>query len=347
MAAPHPLLAALPAVERRVGGLPRGADWEALIAQSRPVLFAGAADDWPLVQAGRRGAGDAAALLRAGWSGEPVLTYRLPAEAGGRVYYNAAFDGFNFATAREDLGAVLDELLAGAEGGIYLGSVDLPRFFPQLGGAAGLDLAAIHPMLTAHAGLASLWIGNRTTASCHYDFSHNIAVCAVGQRRFTLFPPDQISHLYPGPLEPTPGGQVVSLVDFRAPDLERFPRFAQALAAGQVAQMEPGDVLVYPAMWWHHVEALAPFNVLINYWWNAVGPWIDTPQITLLHAMLALRERPMAEKAAWRALFEHYAFAPPELAREGVPEALWGHLAPTEPQVARRLRAEILRKLQR
>jgi hypothetical protein len=99
--------------------------------------------------------------------------------------------------------------------------------------------------------------------------SNNIAVCAVGHRRFTLFPPDQVANLYPGPLEPTPGGQVVSMVDFDAPDFDHHPRFRDALAAAQVAELEPGDVLVYPALWWHQVEALDPFNVLVNYWWNA------------------------------------------------------------------------------
>ena len=290
-------------VECRSGPLPRGEAWEAVVALDRPVLFRGAAADWKLVQAGLAGAEAAAEVLREAHSGQPVVVYRGAPDMAGRFFYTPALDGFNFTGTREPLDQVLDELLAvreqAAPPALYVGSTDLAIFFPGLAAHSALDLATIHPSLVEHPGLGSLWLGNRTTATCHYDYSHNIAVCAVGHRRFTLFPPDQGRNLYPGPFEPTPGGQVVSMVDFAAPDLTRFPRFAEALDHTEVAEMEPGDVLVYPAMWWHHVEALDSFNVLVNYWWNAVGAHLDSPQVTLLHALLSLRDRPESEKAAW------------------------------------------------
>jgi hypothetical protein len=338
-------------VETRDGPLPRGAAWEALVAADRPVLFKGAATDWPLVEAGLASDADAAAMLVSGWSGQPVVVYRGEPAIEGRFGYTPQVDGFNFTASREPLDAVLTQIVAlrgdPAAPSIYVGSTDLGLYFPGLGDAIGLDLAAIHPMLAEHPGLASVWIGNRTTATCHYDDTHNIAVCAVGRRRFTLFPPGQGPNLYPGPLEPTPGGQVISMVDLAAPDFERHPRFAEALAAAQVAEMEPGDVLTYPAMWWHHVEALAGFNVLVNFWWNAVPGYVDSPQAALLHALLSLRDRPGGEKAAWRALFDYYVFGDPEAPRAHLPEGAWGALAPLDDTLARRLRAQVTRKLQR
>jgi hypothetical protein len=338
-------------VETREGPLPRGAEWERVVADDRPVLFKGAAADWPLVAAGRSSAAEAAALLVSGWSGEPVVVYRGAPEIEGRFAYTPQVDGFNFTASREPLDAVLREILALRSDpnapAIYVGSSDLDIYFPGLREAIGLDLAAIHPMLAEHPGLASVWLGNRTTATCHYDDTANIAVCAVGRRRFTLFPPQQAPNLYPGPLDPTPGGQVVSMVDFARPDLERFPRFADALAAAEIAEMEAGDVLVYPALWWHHVEALADFNVLVNFWWNAVPGYVDSPQTTLLHALLSLRDRPAGEKAAWRALFDYYVFGDPSQPREHLPEASRGPLAPIDDTIARRLRAQVTRKLQR
>jgi hypothetical protein len=341
-----PLPAPTP-VETHTGPLPRGAGWETLVAENRPVLFKGAAAHWPLVEAGLRSPREAAEHIAGFHSDKPVVVYRAEPAEGGRFFYNEAVDGFNFAATREPLAPVLDELLEGnGEQSIYIGSTDLGIYFPGLDEANSLELDAVHSSL-AQGVTRSIWLGNRTTATCHYDFSHNIAVCAVGRRRFTLFPPDQIANVYPGPLDPTPGGQVVSMVDFAAPDLERFPRFADALAAAQVAEMAPGDVLAYPAMWWHHVDALAQFNVLINYWWNAVPGYIDSPQVTLLHALLSLRDRPPAEKAAWRAVFEHYVFGDAGAARAHLPAQAQGPLAPIDDTIARRLRALVTRKLQR
>jgi hypothetical protein len=111
--------------------------------------------------------------------------------------------------------------------------------------------------------------------------------------------------------------------------------------------MEPGDVLFYPALWWHQVEALDPFNAMINYWWNPVPAWFDTPQTTLLHALLSLRDRPENEKRAWRALFEYYVFGPADRAASHLPEAARGALAPIDEPTARRLRAQVLNRLNR
>jgi hypothetical protein len=177
--------------------------------------------------------------------------------------------------------------------------------------------------------------------------SNNIACCLVGRRRFALFPPEQIENLYPGPLEPTPGGQVVTMTDIDAPDFERFPRLREALAAGEVAELEPGDALFYPAMWWHQVNALEPFNVMINYWWNTSPQYMDTPQNALLHALLCLRDRPEQEKRAWRAMFDYYVFGPADRAGAHLPEAARGSLAPMDEMKARRLRAWLLQRLNR
>ena len=85
------------------------------------------------------------------------------------------------------------------------------------------------------------------------------------------------------------------------------PEAQAAVAQAQVAELEPGDALFVPSMWWHHVEGLAPFNILLNYWWRDTPRWLGQPQDALNHAMLAIRDLPAADKAI-RALVFHGLF---------------------------------------
>ena len=41
---------------------------------------------------------------------------------------------------------------------------------------------------------------------------------------------------------------------------EKYPRFAEVRDQAMVAELEPGDALYLPKLWWHQVEALSPFQ---------------------------------------------------------------------------------------
>ncbi len=324
-------------------------NFAALLAANEPVILKGLASDWPLVREGLKSAQTAMDYLQRFDSGKFITRFAGAPEIKGRFFYNADTTGLNFASERISFAAFLEEVrttLGSTDApSYYIGSTDIDIHFPGLDEHNCLPLN--EEMFLAHRPLPGIWIGNRTTASAHYDMSNNVACCVVGCRRFTLFPPDQIGNLYPGPLEPTPGGQVVSMVDFAEPALDRHPRFTDAIGAAQVAELEPGDVLFYPALWWHHVEALEPFNVLINYWWNTSPAFMDSPQNTLLHALLSLRDRPADEKEAWRALFDYYVFGDAEVPAQHLPEHIRGTLAPMDDLSSRRLRAMLLSRLNR
>jgi hypothetical protein len=331
------------------GVRPQDLALDEILTSQTPTVFRAMAADWPLVRQGRQSPGAAIACLKSYDAGQPVVGYTGAPEIGGRFFYDEGMTRLNFKAEWVALGAFLDRLAASLDEAeppsLYIGSTDVDAYLPGLRAENDLGLPA--SAFGDQPPLVSIWIGNRTTAAAHYDMSNNIAVCVAGRRRFTLFPPDQVANLYPGPLEPTPGGQVVSLVDFRRPDFERFPRFRTALENAQAAELEPGDVLVYPALWWHQVEALEPFNILVNYWWNAGPAFLDSPQVTLLHALLSLRDRPEHEKAGWKALFDHYVFGPADAAGAQIPQAAQGPLGPLDEMQARRLRAQILNRLNR
>lgn len=319
-----------------------------LLRAQRPVVLKGLVADWPLVDAGRAGPQAAMDYLRSFDRGRPVVAFTAGPEARGRFFYDEALTRMDFQAARVELASCLDRIAATLDDpeapAVYVGSTDADGYLPGFRSANRLP---VDDAAFGGAPLVSLWIGNRTVAATHYDMSNNIACVGVGRRRFTLFPPDQVANLYPGPLEPTPGGQVVSMVDLAAPDLDRYPRFADALAHAQVAELEPGDVLFYPALWWHNVEAIDSFNVMVNYWWNTSPRFVDSPMTTLLHGLLSLRDRPEAEKQAWRAMFEWYVFGDPAQAGAHLPEHARGPLARLDEMRARRLRARILDKLNR
>jgi hypothetical protein len=137
------------------------------------------------------------------------------------------------------------------------------------------------------------------------------------------------------------------VVDFAAPDFQRYPRFREALASGQSAVLEPGDAIFIPSLWWHHVQGLEPFNVLINYWWSSVPAYMPTPMHALYHALWTIRDRPEREKQAWREIFDYYVFGPAGLAGEHLPASARNVLGPIDEVLARQLRAMLIGKLNR
>ena len=79
-------------------------------------------------------------------------------------------------------------------------------------------------------------------------------------------------------------------------------------------------------MWWHHVEALEPFNVLVNYWWRDTPRYLAQPQDALNHALLAIRDLPEEEKELWRQMFDYYVFGDAAAAAAHSPEGSRGIL---------------------
>jgi hypothetical protein len=198
--------------------------------------------------------------------------------------------------------------------------------------------------------LPRIWLGNAITTPTHLDEWNNIGCVVAGRRRFTLFPPEQITNLYIGPIDFAPTGAPMSLVSLHAPDFERFPRFREALAAAVTAELAPGDAIYIPPLWWHHVESLEPFNVLINYWWHAVpgvAMGAESGFDCLIHSILNMRRLPPATRAAWRALFEHYVFGAPTEATEHIPPHRHGVLGPISPADAARVREYLAQRLQK
>jgi len=315
-----------------------------ILRSTQPLLLKGLVGDWPMVQAAKKSARDADLYLRQFNQDETVGAFFGEPNAQGRVYYNEDLSGFNYQPVIVKLDEVLDKLqqhLADQQApAFYVGSTPVDKCLPGFRDENDIEFDDFDP-------LVSIWIGNRTRIAAHFDVPDNVACCAAGRRRFILFPPSEIRNLYVGPLDFNPGGQSISMVDFNQPDYETFPRFRDALQNAQVAEMEPGDAIFIPSMWWHHVEALDGFNVLINYWWRQSPSFMDSPANVLEHALLSLRDLPAEQRRAWHEVFKFYIFDYNEGAIEHIPEKRRGVLAPIDDSIARRLRAKLLKRLNR
>ena len=318
---------------------------EEILTSARPIVLRGLVDDWPMTAAGRSSATQAIAYLkRFDCNPSPLTVTIAPPAARGRFAYNEDLSALNSRNEQIPLAVVLDTLLKYAgqseSPAIYIASATLDTWLPGF-------RAENATTLDGRNALASFWIGNRTVASAHQDLPDNLACVVAGRRRATLFPPEQLRNLYIGPLDFTPAGQAISLVDFSAPDLERFPRFTEAMAHAQVAELGPGDAILIPSMWWHHMEALEDFNMLVNYWWRQSPAWMDTPMDALMHTILSVRDLPPGQRDIWEEVFRHYVFEADGDTAAHIPEPARRVLAPLDETRARQLRARLLQRLNR
>jgi Cupin-like domain len=317
-----------------------------VLASARPAVLRGLVNTWPAVGVGRRSPAAVVEYLRRFDNGALVDAIMTPPEVGGRVFYNEAMSGFNFVRNRLPIAAVAEQALR------YGAFARAPAVAAQ--SALMRDclpgFSAENPLsVVDSAVLPRIWLGTAITTPTHLDEWNNIGCVVCGRRRFTLFPPEQIANLYIGPLDFAPTGAPMSLVPLHDPDLGRFPRFREALQAAVTAELAPGDAIFIPPLWWHHVESLEPFNVLINYWWHAVpGTAVGAACgfDTLIHALLNLRSLPPATREAWRALFDHYVFGTQVGVTEHIPEQRRGVLGTFSAADAARVRAYLAERLQ-
>lgn len=337
----------MPSQPRPIAERPRidRATFEAeVVPSAQPVVLRGQTADWPLVTAARSSVDAFTDALRAlasdaageAWFGDPAIK--------GRFGFTDDLAGHNFDRRLARVDQLLDLILRQRDDAdpwsIYAGALPVAKHLP--------DFRATHPMPLIDADrhmLVSLWLGNRTKTAAHWDLPQNLACVVAGRRRFTLFPTDQVANLYVGPIDFTLAGQPSSLADIEAPDFDRFPRLAEAFDHALVAELDPGDVLYIPSLWWHAVHGLEPVGAMINYWWRDGPARMMTPMLSLKHALMTMRGLPPHEKAAWRVMFDHYLFGDDPAAH--LPPEARGILGELPPEGLARLMAELAAALRR
>jgi hypothetical protein len=310
---------------------------------NEPVVLKDLVKDWPAVRAGLQSSLALGDYLRSLDQGRQVAILEGPPSIKGHFFYREDMRGLNFERRPATISSTIDRLLAQADepnpAALYVESAPTAEHLPAF--------AAANPQPLLSSGITPrLWLGNTLTVQTHFDLSSNIACVVGGRRRFTLFPPDQLENLYVGPIEFTISGPPISMVSAKSPDLKRFPRFTEALKHSRVAELGPGDAIFIPYAWWHQVESLTPFNVLVNYWWNEARQ-TGSPFDCMLHAILTLRDLPPAQRDVWKNIFDHYVFSSPDESLSHLPPAQRGMLGPPSPERAQAIRNILARAFQR
>jgi hypothetical protein len=326
-----------------------GADRETfrreIVQRYEPAVLRGVVAEWPAVRQARASANELCDYLASLDRGGPVDVLRTPPSAKGRIFYNDTLTGFNYTRERVTITQVIERIAK------YAGMQNPPAVAAQSALLADClpDFPAAHPLSLLHPSVKPrIWLGSQVVTPAHFDESSNVACVVAGRRRFTLLPPEQVSNLYVGPLDFAPTGTPISLVSFREPDFARFPRFRDALEHALVAELEPGDAIYIPPLWWHHVESLEPLNMLVNYWWkgSAEAP-SDTASALdcLYHCLLNFKHLTPEQREAWGALFEHYVFDTSGVAAAHIPETRRGVLGTISAGRAKDIRAFLVERL--
>jgi hypothetical protein len=129
----------------------------------------------------------------------------------------------------------------------YLAYFDIFKFFP------GLQKDLGFPFWSGRIRFPIGWIGPAGSfTGLHYDIADNLFAQVHGSKEFTLYPPGQTPFLYPGGKYDI--GSVISDIDVKHPDFNRFPLFRRA--QGTRITVSAGEVLFTPKGWWHSVLGL-------------------------------------------------------------------------------------------
>jgi hypothetical protein len=304
----------------------------------RPLVIRGLVRAWPAVAAARQSAADFKDYLGQFDAGGTAEVFVGASRIAGEYYYSDDLQQFNFERKQMKFADALERIISSPEQcSIYLGSLPIQTYLP------GFSKENALPMLKG-SNAARIWLGHASKVAAHYDTLDNVACVVAGRRRFTLYAPQTIGDLYVGPIDHTMAGQPVSLAASAPAGDPRYPRFQAIRDQALIAELEPGDAIYIPKLWWHQVEAISDFNVLVNYWWDAFSIGPDAPSTALLLSMISIAERPLPERLAWKAFFDHYVFRSNGHPLAHLPPSQHGVLGPLKQNYGK-LRAYVMQLL--
>jgi hypothetical protein len=182
-------------------------------------------------------------------------------ELGGRDYLDPAMETRDDVPFQLAVAAVCDASEKGDSGTTAPGPPEI--YVAQSPTPPELDAlcAGLSPLLRGRDSYGrNVWLGPAGTVTpLHRDANANLLAQVVGRKRVILHHPD--AHVYPRSTAPHTNA---SAADAEAPG-DAFPDFP---AAYDIVELGPGDALLIPVGWWHHVRCTAGPSLSLNYWFR-------------------------------------------------------------------------------
>ena len=227
---------------------------------SRPVILQGAIADWP-------------AMTK--WSLEFFTREfgdrELPIVREKNGSHYSAGSGLHYERIR--FGDYCDLLADGNPHDLYL-TVRVHEVVPEL----FADIRQPAYTAAAHWARSRFWMGGPgSKGPLHRDLPENLYAQISGRKRFFLLERRLTRMVHRHSFRS--GVPNYSPVDAEDPDLARFPRFRGAPLL--YADLEPGDLLYIPSMWWHQARSLTT-SFAVNLWWLK-GPKVAIARLAELY----------------------------------------------------------------
>ncbi|RUS81923.1 hypothetical protein EGW08_010309 [Elysia chlorotica] len=167
----------------------------------------------------------------------------------------------------------------------YLEYSSIADYFPELKS----DIKELEFINMLELASLNIWLSDgNTLGKLHFDPFDNLLCQISGEKHVTLFEPHHNERLYEGHIQEAQftfnestgffhrrhlldsTSMVMSPVDLKKPDLERFPLFADTRP--MKCSIKEGEVLFMPAFWWHEVQSTPNIsqhrNLAVNFWYK-------------------------------------------------------------------------------
>ena len=196
--------------------------------------------------------------------------------------------------------------------------------------------------------MVGAWIGNRTTALAHHDMSHNVRLRCGRAAALHVVSTGAGRESVPGPAGADTRWSGRHHGRHPGAGLRAFPEAARRTRGGAGRRNGAGRCAVLPR------DVVAPGRrtrklqrddqLLVEHLAGIHGHASKHAAACACSACAIVRN---TEKRAWRAMFDYYVFGPADKAAAHLPEGARGNLAPMDETKARRLRAQLLQRLNR